>query len=292
MGEGKQKHMANQWFKFYGQEFLSDPKIWGMTAQQRSIFLTLLCLASSSDDGVIRFLTKENILEKSGVFFNPYEDTEWNNCLSWPMEFERLKLIKVLEDGSIEVLNWKKRQESALTVAERVAKHREKKLAQAKCNENVTECVTNVTTEENRIEENRIEILSDESVPSKTLKEYRNLRRKQAGKPPMTPRAATPKQREALQAYKSGIEYFKQKGHDDHGMQFLEHTSEKRNVVVRKLVLAAQQTLGDLKPLVDWWFAGAGEFAGYEPEACFSGKMIERFKNSQPKQPKKLILNP
>jgi hypothetical protein len=144
--------MANQWFKFYGAEYLSDPKMDRLTVQERSCWITLLCMASQSD-GRIKFLSLEGLLNKSGVHFNPYDSTEWDNSQNVLRNFELYEMIKISKEGVIYIINWEKRQEHNLTVAERVAKHRLKK----KCNKNVTSDVTSVTTEENRIEENRID---------------------------------------------------------------------------------------------------------------------------------------
>jgi len=146
--------MANQWFKFYGAEYLSDPKMDRLTVQERSCWLTLLCMASQSD-GVIKFLSVESLLTKSGVTFNVYDTSEWDESQNVLKNFEKYEMIKIHQNGAIEVLNWSKRQDHNLTVAERVAKHRALK-------KNVTTDVTNVTTEENRIEENRI----DNTFPS------------------------------------------------------------------------------------------------------------------------------
>lgn len=150
--------MANQWFKFYGAEYLSDPKMDRLTVQERSCWLTLLCMASQSD-GFIKFLSVEGLLTKSGIRFNAYDSTEWDNAQNVLHNFELYEMIKVDKNGVIEVLNWGKRQEHNLTVAERVAKHRENK----KCNKNVTTNVTSVTTDKNRIDKNRIE----EDIPAK-----------------------------------------------------------------------------------------------------------------------------
>jgi len=114
----------------------------------------------------------------------------------------------------------------------------------------------------------------------KSYKEFRDARREESGRPPMTPRKPTEKQAEVRDAFKA-IDYFKQKGQTDHGMMFLEVSSEKRNAIVRKLVIAAQKINGDLTPLIDWWFSGEGEWAAYEPEQCFSAKTVERFKNTK-----------
>lgn len=141
--------MANLWFKFYGAEYLSDPKMDRLTVQERSCWLTILCMASQTN-GIIKYISVEGLLNKSGIRFNPYDTTEWDNALKVLKTFEQYEMIMIHKDGVVEVKNWEKRQEHNLTVAERVAKSREKK-------KNVTSDVTNVTTEENRIEENRID---------------------------------------------------------------------------------------------------------------------------------------
>lgn len=141
--------MANQWFKFYGGEYLSDPKIERLSPLERSCWLTLLCLASMNGIGEIKFLTIESLLNKSGIQFNPYQPEEWEKALSVLTRFKKMEMIDLNDEGDIFIKNWEKRQEHNLTVAERVAKSRLKK-------KNVTNNVTNVTTEENRIDKNRI----------------------------------------------------------------------------------------------------------------------------------------
>jgi len=154
--------MINPWFKFYGSEYLSDPKIGSLSPQERSCWITLLCMAStSSTPGLIEYLTVEVLLQKSGINFDPYHPEEWDKCLAILKRLEKLRMVSLNENGTIEVINWDKRQEHNLTVAERVAKSRLNK----KCNENVTIDVTSVTTEENRIEENREEEI-DISTPT------------------------------------------------------------------------------------------------------------------------------
>ena len=155
--------MANQWFKFYGNDFLADPKISALTAQERSCWVTLLCLAnSSSDPGTIEFLTTEVLLAKSGIIWDPYHPEEWDRCLSVLQKLEKMKMIKASVEGVIKIINWEKRQESFLTDAERARIYREKKKMS---HENVTERPTNVTIDKNRIEKNRIDI--DSGEPSK-----------------------------------------------------------------------------------------------------------------------------
>jgi hypothetical protein len=117
---------------------------------------------ASQSDGVVKFLSPESLLTKSGIRFNAYDSTEWDNSLSVLHTFEQYKMIKVSTNGDIHVLNWEKKQEHNMTVAERVAKHRAKK---AECNENVTTDVTSVTTEENRIEKNTSETDVSRIIP-------------------------------------------------------------------------------------------------------------------------------
>lgn len=148
--------MANQWFKFYGGEYLSDPKIERLTPTERSCWVTLLCLASMNGSGEIEYLTVESLLNKSGIQFDPYHPEDWEKSLGVLTKFQNMKMLKLDSNGTISILNWKKRQEHAMTVAERQAKYRENR----KSNEKVTARVTKVTTEEKRIEENREDITS------------------------------------------------------------------------------------------------------------------------------------
>ena len=147
--------MANQWFKFYGGEYLSDPKIGRLSPAERSCWITLLSMASMSDDGTVRYLDIDDLLEKSGIHHNPYNEGDWEKCQNVLIKFSQMKMISVEDKESmIKVINWEKRQEHNMTVAERVAKHRAQK---REVQDDVTIDVTNVTSEENRIEENRID---------------------------------------------------------------------------------------------------------------------------------------
>ena len=94
--------MANQWFKFYGGEYLSDPKILQLTAQERSCWVTLLCLANQSESGVVKFLSEKQLLALSGI------TQEIPNILT---KFEKLEMIRI-RNGIVTVINWEKRQMS------------------------------------------------------------------------------------------------------------------------------------------------------------------------------------
>lgn len=154
--------MANQWFKFYGGEFLADPKIGSLSAQERSCWITLMCLAStSSTQGVIEYLTMEVLLQKSGITFDPFSPEEWNALLGILQKFENMKMLKKHDNGVIEIRNWSKRQENALSVTERVRKYRAK---QKDSEEDVTDVTNGNETANDRIEENRIELTEQSSA--------------------------------------------------------------------------------------------------------------------------------
>lgn len=141
--------MTNPWFKVYGGEYLSDPKIAALNGEERSCWLTLLCLASTSSiPGTVEYLTREVLLEKSGVRRN--EDVTFQPLQS----FEKMKMISIKSDTLIEILNWHKRQQSAMSVTERVQKYRAK---QKHSNEDVTVVTNGNESANDRREKNRIE---------------------------------------------------------------------------------------------------------------------------------------
>ena len=155
--------MINPWFKFYGSEYLSDPKIGSLSPQERSCWITLLCMAgTSSDPGIIEYLTVEVLLQKSGISFDPYRPEEWERCLGILKRLEKLKMIGLKEDGSIEVLNWCKRQETNLTAAERAKSYRDRMKTVTKSSHGNAR-----SSPKNRIEENR----EEKSVYSPTSEE-------------------------------------------------------------------------------------------------------------------------
>lgn len=163
---------AQKWFKFYGQEYLSDPKIERLTPTERSCWITLLCIASLTD-GNIRFLTIESLLNKSGIQFDPYHPEEWEKALGVLVKFQNLDMITCKENGDIVVTNWEKRQETNLTGAERVRNFRERQKSTANQGETdgVTHDVTDVTLDKNRLDKNRVDKNSIDTDSAKPEKE-------------------------------------------------------------------------------------------------------------------------
>jgi hypothetical protein len=173
--------MANLWFKFYGGEYMSDAKIGRMDAAERSCWLTLLCLASMSDTGTIKYLSVDDLLTKSGIKWDPYNSGDWEKCQNVLVKFSQMKMIKVSTDeSSIEIVNWAKRQEKiAQTPYERVKKYRENKAKLENDNEMITD---DNADDNNRIEENRKEKNIKEIIYSDDFLKFYNLYPRKIGK--------------------------------------------------------------------------------------------------------------
>lgn len=114
--------MANQWFKFYGNDYLSDLKMKSLSALKRSCWITLLCYGAQSN-GVINYLCEEQLKIDAGIAVGSEEFENTKNVLE---NFEKLHMI-TLDNGIITINNWSKRQESPLSAYERVKKYRQKK---------------------------------------------------------------------------------------------------------------------------------------------------------------------
>jgi len=154
--------MANQWFKFYGGEYLSDTKILQLNAEERSCWIVLLCLASQSENGIIKFLSEQQLLNMAGIVDKDIKVLD---------KLEKLDMIRIC-NGNVTVINWEKRQYSE--GYSRVMKYRKQK-CNAKDNDRI---------EENRIEENRIDNI--EWLDKEVWKEWVAYRKEK--KKPLTPR--------------------------------------------------------------------------------------------------------
>jgi hypothetical protein len=171
-----------QWFKFYGQDWLTDLKIITMTPMDKLVFIYLLCLVSISETpGLVRRCTEQTLLK----MFQLGDQLEAFGCLA---RLEKLGMILVTQSNEtdfldVEVVNFRKRQERALTASERQALYRERKREGS--NEEVTDAlrdVTNsndgVTLEKRRIEKNREEkIILPDWLNSEAWAEWEQHRR-------------------------------------------------------------------------------------------------------------------
>lgn len=97
-----------QWFKFYGSEFLSDPKIVPLNAGERSCWITLLCFASQTENGVVRFINEEQLKAMSGIIAG---DEMWIKCTGILEKLKNADMI-TLSNGNVTIKNWVKRQYS------------------------------------------------------------------------------------------------------------------------------------------------------------------------------------
>lgn len=116
--------MINAWFKFYGSEYLSDPKMKSFTACERQCWLILLCHSSVSDcPGVIKHLSEKQLMLDAGV--DPFKP-EWKETegvlkkFSSPMN----SMVTVDDNGVITINNWNKKQEKSLSGYERIKRYR------------------------------------------------------------------------------------------------------------------------------------------------------------------------
>jgi len=97
-----------QWFKFYGSEFLSDPKIVPLNAGERSCWITLLCLASQTENGIVRFINEDQLKAMSGIIAG---DEMWIKCTGILEKLKNADMI-TLSNGNVTIKNWIKRQYS------------------------------------------------------------------------------------------------------------------------------------------------------------------------------------
>lgn len=144
-----------QWFKFYGAEYLIDPKMQTLSCADRSCWLTLLSYASAADDnGRIRHLTEERLMIQAGV---ESKTEEWDKTKGVLKLFETLQMVLLESNGDITVSNWDKRQNTFLTNAERQKRYRERQ----KSNATVTTPLQDSNARERERERERKNSLSD-----------------------------------------------------------------------------------------------------------------------------------
>ena len=140
---------------------MTDPKMLSLNSSQRSCWITLLAYASINDNGMITFLSEEQLLVQAGI--DPTSE-EWSYCQGTLEKFKNLGMIQN-DNGVITLLNWQKRQETNLTSYERVKRYREKKR-----NDNAND---NDRVDKKRIEENRIDKKEErESTPEVEAKDF------------------------------------------------------------------------------------------------------------------------
>ncbi len=180
--------MRKYWFKFYGQDFLTDTKLISMDPLRKIVFITLMCLAD--EDGVIDYINEDDLIKLSGIDNDDYPDpsdySRVTGCLEY---FKELGMITVTDSNvtrnktvthRVTLCNWKSRQGENLSNAERQKKYREKhKIASKKRNatrndSNVTQRNDSNTREDKNREDKNISTNVDTAVAVVEKKSFGN----------------------------------------------------------------------------------------------------------------------
>lgn len=151
-----------KWFKFYGQDWMTDIKVMSMRPEDRLCFIILLSLASAADEnGVVRNCDEETLIRLTHLpddpthDFNPTERAR--GCLE---RYKALRCVTIDRNGDVTVLNFSRRQETNLDGAERQKKYRERLKTKAKSRNKSDAPLrndSNARLDKNRIEENRVD---------------------------------------------------------------------------------------------------------------------------------------
>lgn len=110
-----------KWFKFYGQDFLTDSKIGALNPLQKLLWVVLLCIASQDEEktGIIKFLTEERLKELAGITDNPFND-DWQRTNETLETFCNMGLVSMPDQETIIIVNYEKMQQQNMTSTERV----------------------------------------------------------------------------------------------------------------------------------------------------------------------------
>lgn len=126
-----------RWFKFYGQDFLTDSKLMDFNCVERLLWVYILSIANAEDkNGIIPHLTEEKLFRYANI--SSEEDRKLGKgILQKLIDNKMLKMItdddnKMItdddnDDNKYLVINWKKLQNKNLSGYERVKKYRSKK---------------------------------------------------------------------------------------------------------------------------------------------------------------------
>lgn len=127
---------------------MTDPAICSLNAIDRLLFISLLCLASQSDDrdGTVRYVSNEALLRVS--FLDGYDDLPFRG-IEGLIEAD---LIKRIDSKTILVKNFEKRQNQAMTSAERQRQFRERKKKVTESNGRYND--SNARVDKNRVDKN------------------------------------------------------------------------------------------------------------------------------------------
>jgi len=115
-----------------------------LTAIERALWVTILCLANNTEDGVIKYVSEQKIMLLTGMDFT---DDEWDKNVNFLNKFQDLNMI-THDNGMITVTNFLKRQSSVSSSYERVkrwrSKHKKQSISTIKTDDNVKRYTCNV----------------------------------------------------------------------------------------------------------------------------------------------------
>ncbi len=162
------------WFKFYGQEFLTDLKIKQLSIGHQLAWVYILCLASQND-GIIKYLDEHSLKGLMGLQVNDDNWTEIDGCLE---TFISLQMITI-SNKTVTVSRYAARQRQNLSNAERQKKYRENHKIASKdvTNSNVTQSNdSNARLDKIRIDKNRLDksISTIKEITEQDLQEISN----------------------------------------------------------------------------------------------------------------------
>lgn len=156
-----------KWFKFYGQDFLTDPKIRRLTAEEKLCWVILMCLANAEDKkGDVSYINSEDIMNQAGI---ENGSPMWAKTFNFIKKFEVLKLIKIRNEFvtdsnetlhyDVTLINFDRRQQENLSNAERQKKYRfNKKIASKTLKPQRNDSNVTLRNDSNsRIDKNRID---------------------------------------------------------------------------------------------------------------------------------------
>lgn len=128
-----------KWFKFYGQDFITDPKMRMLTIEEKMCWVILMCLANSEDkNGLVSFVNEPEIMRQAGVI----EGTDsWDRTRGFLEKFQEYNMIEIkvtsvtqghVTDASralyadVVLVNFQNRQDTNLDGSERQKRYRER----------------------------------------------------------------------------------------------------------------------------------------------------------------------
>lgn len=166
-----------EWFKFYHNKWLTDPAILSLKPHDRLIFVTLLCLASQTDerDGVVRYVSNEALRSVTLVRYADKNDVDSDGVEA----LQKVGLVELIDAQTLRICNFEKRQNTALTNAERQKLYRQRNKSVTERNERYND--SNAREEKIR-EDKNINIHTNEPSYSKSFLKFWEAYPKKVGK--------------------------------------------------------------------------------------------------------------